>query len=266
MSDRQFALRLDDVGAASKRHEVYGRTRIRVGSRDIPFPGNVLFLKYLPPIKRWAPYRELTPHDWSLILAALEATGARMTVAITAGWVERDGGIVPFPKKFSAAAAIIRDGVRRGVLEVANHGYTHCVVEGGLYRPRWFGGNREFHREFHDWLPETVHRQHLTRAQGILTEFFGVPVVTLVPPGSVFSRKTLEAAAAVGLRYLSCRDAGRFGAIDGITPIDDAAVVAIHDRDLVVEGLARFRRLVQDRRPPFVMVRETVAGRGDRPA
>ena len=54
------ALRLDDVGAASKQHEVYGITRIRVGPLVLPFPGNLLFLKYIPPIKRWAPYAELS--------------------------------------------------------------------------------------------------------------------------------------------------------------------------------------------------------------
>jgi len=50
-------IRMDDVGAASKRHEVYGRTRLSVGPVRVPFPGNLLWLKYLPPIKSWGPYR-----------------------------------------------------------------------------------------------------------------------------------------------------------------------------------------------------------------
>ena len=108
------ALRLDDVGAASKLHEVYGLTRVRVGTLAVPFPGNFLFLKYLPPIKRWGPYRELSASDWEGVLAALEAAHARMTVAVTAGWVESDGGVTPFPRKFPAAAGVIREGVRRG--------------------------------------------------------------------------------------------------------------------------------------------------------
>ncbi len=251
------ALRLDDVGAASKRHEVYGRTRVALGRVRVPFPGNFLFLKYLPPIKRWGPYRELAAAEWEAVLAALAAAGARMTVAITAGWVERHGGVVPFPTKFPEAAAVIRDGVRRGLLEVANHGYTHCVLEGGRFRPRLFSGNREQHREFHEWLPEATHREHLARAQAILTGFLGVPVLTLVPPGSVFARGTLLAARDVGLRYVSCRDAGRWGAVDGLTFVEDAEVVALHDRDLVRRGLPWFRRLLDARRPaPFVTVRE----------
>lgn len=252
-----LALRLDDVGAASKRHEVYGATRIRLGPVALRFPGNFLFLKYLPPIKRWGPYRELGPAEWRAVLEALEGAGSRMTVGITAGWVERDGRVVPFPVKFPDAASVISEGARRGLLEVANHGYCHCVLQDRLFRPRLFSGNRQYHREFHDWLPEQTHREHVARAQGILEEFFGTPVVTLIPPGNVFSRKTLAAAAKVGLRYLSCRDAGRAGPAEGLTVVDDTRVVPLHDRDLVLGGLGAFRELLsEDGRSPFVTVRE----------
>ena len=37
------ALRLDDVGALSKRLEVYGRTRLPFGGWQLPFPGNLPF-------------------------------------------------------------------------------------------------------------------------------------------------------------------------------------------------------------------------------
>ena len=257
MAGGSVALRLDDVGAASKRHEVYGATRLSLGVVRIPFPGNVLFLKYLPPIKRWGPYRELQAPEWHRILSVLESTGSRMTVGVTAGWVERDGRVVPFPRKFPDAAAVIREGARRGLLEVANHGYTHCVLDGGKFRPRAFSGNRTWHREFYDWLPAETHGQHLARAQNILGEFFGSAPVTFIPPGNVFARATLEAAATVGIRYLSCRDAARYGPIDGITPVDDARVVAIHDRDLVLGGLDRLRTMLpSDGRPAFVTVRD----------
>ena len=251
------ALRLDDVGAASKRHEVYGLTRVPLGGWQMPFPGNFLFLKYLPPIKRWGPYRELGAAEWDRLLALLESAGCRMTVGITAGWVERNGRVVPFPLKFPEAAAVIRDGARRGLLEVANHGYTHCVLAGHRFRPRAFSGNRTWHREFHDWLPADVHRDHLARAQEILGGYFGTPPVTFIPPGHVFARATLEAAAALGIRYVSCSGASRFGAVDGITPVDEAAVVAWHDRDVVVGGVDGFRRLLTAAgRPAFVTVRE----------
>ncbi len=251
------ALRLDDVGAASKRHEVYGLTRVRLGPWQVPFPGNFLFLKYLPPIKRWGPYRELTAAEWETILASLQASGSRMTVGITAGWVEDDGGVVPFPLKFPDEARMLREGVARGLVEVANHGYTHCVLQDRLFRSRMFSGNRQYHREFYDWLPEEIHREHLAHAQEILGEFFGTPVLTLIPPGNVFSKKTLAAAAEVGLRYVSCLDAIRWGPFGRLVFVDEARVATVHDRDLVLGGMAPLGRLLRERQAaPFVTVRE----------
>ena len=257
MGGAAAALRLDDVGAASKRFEVYGITRLRVGSLRIPFPGNFLFLKYLPPIKRWGPYAELSASAWEWILASLEEAGARMTVGVTAGWVEDDGRVTAFPAKFPEAAAAIRAGALRGIVEVANHGYTHCVLQDGMFRPRLLHGNRPFHREFYDWLPETTHREHVNRAQGILQEYLGRPVVTFVPPGNVFTRVTLAAAAEAGLRFVSCLGPARWAAAEGLTFVGDDDVVAIHDRDLVYDGPARLRRVLGGRAAaPFVTVRE----------
>ena len=238
------ALRLDDVGAASKRFEVYGITRLRLGRLRIPFPGNFLFLKYLPPIKRWGPYAELSASAWEWILAGLEEAGARMTVGITAGWVEDDGRVTPFPAKFPEAAAAIRAGALRGILEVANHGYTHCVLQGRRFRPRLFSGNRGEHREFYDWLPDAVHRQHLRISQEILQNFLGRAVLTLVPPGNVLAMKTLVAAAEAGIRIVSCLGATRWAPFPGLTLVDDARVLAFHDRDVVLGGAAWLDRLL----------------------
>jgi predicted deacetylase len=239
-----LALRMDDVGAASKRYEVYGLTRLRVGPLALPFPGNLLFLKYVPPIKRWGPYRELTAGDWQALLDRLAARGSRLTVGVTAGWVEPNGSVTPYPKKFPEASRLVREGAERGLLEVANHGYTHCVLENRRFRPRWFSGNRAEHREFYDWLPEAVHREHLRRSQDILQGFLGRAVETLVPPGNVLSRKTLAAAAAAGIRYVSCLGAERWAPADGLRLIDDARVVAFHDRDVVRGGMAWLERVL----------------------
>lgn len=238
------ALRMDDVGAASKRHEVYGVTRLRLGGLRVPFPGNLLFLKYLPPIKRWGPYRELEAADWEAVLERLERAGSRMTVGVTAGWVEADGSIVPYPLKFPEASRALRGGVERGLLEVANHGYTHCVLQGRRFRPRLFSGNRGEHREFYDWLPDDVHRQHLRISQEILQNFLGRAVLTLVPPGNVLSRKTLVAAAEAGIRIVSCLGATRWAPFPGLTLVDDARVLAFHDRDVVLGGAAWLERLL----------------------
>jgi peptidoglycan/xylan/chitin deacetylase (PgdA/CDA1 family) len=251
------ALRLDDVGAASKQHEVYGVTRIRLGPLALPFPGNFLFLKYLPPVKRWGPYAELSAGEWEWILAELEESGARMTAGVTAGWVEDDGQVTPFPQKFPEAARMIRQGAERGLVEVANHGYTHCVLQDGMFRPRLFHGNRPFHREFYEWLPETVHREHVSLAQKILQDYLGRPIVTFVPPGNVFTRVTLAAAAEAGLRFVSCLEPGRWGAVEGLTFVGSDDVAAIHDRDLVLGGRRHLRRLLAEGRArPYVTVRE----------
>ncbi len=231
------ALRLDDVGAASKRNEVYGVTRIRVGPLALPFPGNFLFLKYLPPIKRWGPYAELGRAQWEAILDALTGAGARLTVAVTAGWVEHDGRVVPFPSKFPAQARVLREGLARGLLEIANHGYTHCVIEDGLFRPRLFSGNRPYHREFYDWLPEEVHREHLRVAQDILSSWFGLPIETFVPPGNVLSPKTVAAAASTGIRFISRVGGAPAGETGDVIFVDDSRVVAFHDRDIVTGGI-----------------------------
>jgi hypothetical protein len=216
-----------------------------------------LFLKYLPPIKRWGPYRELGPAEWETVLEMLETAEARMTVAITAGWVEPDGRVVPYPTKFPAEAAILRLGLAQGLVEIANHGYTHCLLQGGLFRPRLFSSNRQYHREFYDWLPEEAHREHLRRSQEILQGYFGVPVETLVPPGNLLSPKTVAAAATAGIRYISCLGAAKSKSAGGVTFVDDAHVLAFHDRDLVLRGPGFLRGLLGSRPGArFMTVRE----------
>ncbi len=196
MTGPAVALRMDDVGAASKRNEVYGITRLELGGLRVPFPGNLLFFKYLP----------------------------------------------------------------RGLLEVANHGYTHCVLERGRFRPRVFSGNRAEHREFYDWLPESVHREHVRISQEILQDFLGRKVETLVPPGNVLSRKTLKAAAEAGLRYVSCLGAQAWAPADGLVLVDDRRVRAFHDRDVVRGGIRWLEGLrVGAPSGGYVTVREVAA-------
>ena len=241
MSGESVALRLDDVGAASKQHERHGEL---FGSSRL---GSLGFLRRLPGIKRWGPYRELEAGEWERILALLEGTAARMTVAITAGWVEGDGRVVAFPKKFPDEAAAIREGVRRGRLEVANHGYTHCVLADGAFRPRWLSSNRAAHREFRADVPERQHGEHLARSQAILEDYFATRVVTFVPPGNVFTRATAALAVTHGLRFLSCRNAAALGAVPGLTVVDGDRVVALHDRDVVLGGVEALARVLAAR-------------------
>ncbi|MBI4349125.1 MAG: polysaccharide deacetylase family protein [Elusimicrobia bacterium] len=255
MTSNAVALRLDDVGASSKRYEVYARA--------LPLPGRVahvgdlLFFKFLPPLRAWGPYRELQADEWKRILEILDREGARMTVAVTAAWVTWSGDLIPFPERFPAQARVISEAESAGLLEVADHGLTHCVTDGAAFRPRLFTGNRREHREFWAHVPEAVHRDHLSRAQRILEGWLGRPVITFVPPGNVFTDATLAAAREAGIRVVSCETPPRPGTEPAV--IGNGRVRAFHDRDLVLGGIKRLRAIVRDERERghrFVFVRD----------
>jgi hypothetical protein len=194
--DTRLALRIDDIGASSKKNEVY--------SHSLYGAGNWLFLKYLPPFKKWGPYREMFASEWESVLGLLKQYDAKLTVAITASWVESETQLIPFPERFPDEAAAIKRGVEAGLIEVANHGLTHCVLAGNAFKPKLFSGNRRYHREFWDWIPVEEQEAHLRKSQQILQGYFGTPILTFVPPGNVFSSDTFAAAKRQGLRYVSC--------------------------------------------------------------
>jgi len=229
-----LALRLDDVGACSKRFEVYSNRSWGRG----PFyvSANWLFLKYLPAFRAWGVYREMRPQEWRAVFDLLEKRQARLTVAVTAAWPESETRLTPFPKKFPQEAAALKEGLEAGLIEIANHGLSHCVLAQGTYKPRWFSGNRRFHREFVESISEEVQDFHLRRSQEILQDFFQTEVLTLVPPGNVFTPATVRIARQYGLRFISCNTETRLE--QGMIIIGDEKTLAFHDRDLVLGGLA----------------------------
>lgn len=229
-----LCLRIDDIGASSKHHEVYSE-------RWRPF-GNFLWIKYLPRFRAWGKYREMVREEWDAVFDLLSRYGAKLTVAVTATWVEYDGTLVPFPEKFPEEAAKLREGEQSGLVEIANHGLTHCVVEGFKFRPRLFSSNRKFHREFWDWIPADAHFKSLERAQGILKTCFRDPVTTLVPPGNVFSAATVDACSRLGIRRINCN--ARPGESRGVRILGNDGIVAFHDRELVLEGVAWLERIL----------------------
>jgi peptidoglycan/xylan/chitin deacetylase (PgdA/CDA1 family) len=253
MSDQPLALRLDDVGAASKRYEVYAQRDLHLGPLRVP--GNLLFLKALPPFKAWGPYREMRPAEWAAVFATLEESGAVLTVGVTAAWVNWDGSLTPFPERFPGEAAALREGVEAGLIEIANHGLTHCVLAGHAFRPAWRHGNRKAHREFWESVPVAVQEEHLRRSQAILQETFGVEVITFVPPGNVFTEDTLALAARCGLRIVSCATPPR--AHPDLRIIGNQGVLAFHDREIVREGVGWLRaQLAEHRGQRFCFVRD----------
>ena len=228
----RLALRIDDIGASSKRFEVYSK---------IP-GGNLLFLKYLPTFKAWGPYDELSTGQWEEIFDVLRENSAKLTIAITAGWVEKNGQLISFPEKFPAQAAVIKRVLDEGLVEIANHGLTHCVA--GKHLPRLFFSNRKFHREFWDWLDEKTHYEHIEKAQKILQDYFQIKITTLIPPGNVFSNITVKAAGKFGINLINC-----YTETTNVGPVrilGEENVFVFHDRELVINGTDWLARKLMD--------------------
>lgn len=242
MGGNKVALRVDDIGAASKMNEVYGASRLPLGPIALPFPGNFLFFKYIKPFKKWGPYPELTTEKLEVIFEYCQTHQLRLTLGVTAGWVERDGSVTPFPEKYPKQALAIKSAARNGLVEVANHGYTHCVLKDKAFRPRLFGSNRQWHREFWEWVPLEIQERQLALSQKILQGYFSAPVVTFIPPGNVFINETLVIAKRHGLRYLSCQGIDAKN-IKDLIPIPESNVIAFHDKELVADGVKWFEKI-----------------------
>ena len=206
MSGDAVALRLDDVGAASKRHEVYGITRIPLGPFALPFPGDLLFLKYLPPIRRWA---AVSGADIFAVGGRPDAARRRRRQADGGGDSRLGGARRPYravsrkvpPNRRGRCAP----GSRRELVEiVANHGYTHCADGRRALPPPTLLGQPSLPPESFTTgcrRRSTVSISALPRTSSVHGS--AVPIETFVPPGNVMSAKTVSAAASVGIRFIS---------------------------------------------------------------
>lgn len=249
----QIAIRIDDVGASSKQYEVYSNHFWQLWR--VKISANILFLKYLSPFSAWAPYREMTGREWFEIYDVLEGYRAKLTVAVTAAWAEDEKCLIPFPVKFPNEAAALKEGVEQGLIEIANHGLTHCVLKNNAFKPKWFSSNRPFHREFWNFIPIQTHEEHIRRAQDILQEYFRTDIVTFVPPGNVFTEATVEIAQRYGLRYLSCNTPRK--AHGRMMSVGDEQVLPFHDRDIVFGGIHWLQELLtKNKKRKFCFIRE----------
>jgi peptidoglycan/xylan/chitin deacetylase (PgdA/CDA1 family) len=237
-------LRIDDIGASSKQYEQYGKSPFRIGARTIPVPSILNWggLKRLPMFRSWGPYREMKASEWEKVFELLTTYKARLTVCVTACWVEADSTLTPFPEKFPEEAAILKKGLEKGLIEIGNHGLTHCVV--GRHLPHPFKGNRSMHREFWDWLPEETIAEHIKESQRILTDYFG-EIVTFTPPGNQWTDYTEEVAAKEGLRFLSARFPQGHRQ-PHLTWTTKQRTYAFHDRELVLDGTNWLKKLLEE--------------------
>lgn len=244
----KVALRIDDIGSCSKYYNQRGQVWWKVGGRYLPLTpfANWLFFKRMKPFKRWGIYRELTVTDWDSIFSLLRKYQAKLTVGATASWVEPDGSLTPLPKKFPDEVAKLKEGAEEGLIEIAHHGLTHCILKDNLYKPRWFSENKAYHREFYDWLPEEVHKKHIFEAMDILTSYFKIDIVTFMPPGNVWCEMAEKYAFQAGLKFLSSNEAkaptGRES--NGLLYIGDKNVIAFHDKEIVESGVDWLERRI----------------------
>ena len=241
---KKIALRIDDIGASTKKYEVYSKKLF----------GNILFLKYLEYFKAWAPYTELTVKIWDQVMDILEKTNACLTIGVTATWVNKDNSIVPFPEKFPEEAKILKSGFNEGLVEIANHGLTHCIV--GKHLPRMFSSNRTYHREYWDWIPRDIHFEHMEKSQNILIEWLGETVTTLIPPGNVYSLDTLQAAEKYGIKRINSYI--DHGVETDVKIINLDFIDAFHDRELVLEGIGYLQNKIDTlyQNTQFVFVKD----------
>jgi len=247
MNRKKIALRIDDIGASTKEYEIYSKKWFGLG--------NFLFLKYMNYFKAWAKYREMSAQEWHEILFLLRKYNAKLTVGITASWVNYDGTSTKFYEKFPEEANVLKLGMEEGLIEIANHGLTHCVVKNNLFRPKLFTSNRTYHREFWEWLGEELHQEHLKESQKILQDFFKIDVITLIPPGNVYCDFTIDAAKDNGIKHINCQTSDEKR--NGIDVISNRNVFAFHDKEIVEEGLDWFENVLKaNQASEFVFVRD----------
>jgi hypothetical protein len=233
---QNIQLRLDDVGASTKRFSQGGK---RVWANIGP-------LKRLPSLQRWGPYDELTAADWQRVLEQLHRCSLTPLIAVTACWVTKDSRLIPFPEKFPEAAAVLKAAQQKGAVTIANHGLTHCVV--GQHLPRFWSDNRKYHREFWPDLPENLHHEHIAKSQQILEAWLGQPVIHFVPPGNVWSIKTHRALKGTNIRFVIANRGMLDAPMKNLAPltfVDDRNVyTVIHDRDIVL-NTPRWRQILK---------------------
>lgn len=237
--DNKLILRFDDIGASSKIYNQHGKKLFRV--KNIPlfyFPlADFLFFKRIWPFAKAGPYNELTASEWQGFLQIFKEENVRPLIAITAAWVDEKNRLIPFPSKFPEEADMLKHALEEGVIEIANHGLTHCVV--GKHLPKLFSSNREYHREFWPYLDQKVHTEHILQSQKILEDYFQKKIDTFVPPGNIWSIKTYRAIRQTNIKNVLC---SRY-MIDSLEPMegiefleDRTHSLVFHDRDLKLYG------------------------------
>ena len=256
----KIVLRLDDVGASSKEYNQHGKVYWKIFGKPLPvaFFSNWFFFKRIKPFANWAVYQELGKDEWTKIFLLLKSRNAKLTVGVTACWALSENELVPFNKKFPVVIAILKEGVEEGLIEIANHGLCHCVLKDNLFHPKLFSSNRIYHREFWEWLPDEVHKNHIEKSQEILTKIFKKDIVTFIPPGNVWTEVTEYFAKSSGIKYLSSLEDKAPTGIqsNGIIYIGNKKMIDFHDREISLYGTSWLEKQMDQHPGEFCTVQD----------
>lgn len=84
------------------------------------------------------------------------------------------------------------EGLQRGILEIAQHGFNHVPSRPDSALPSEFAG-----------VDPAMQRERITAGRAALEHAFGVPVTGFVPPFNTFDQHTASTLSGQGFRYLS---------------------------------------------------------------
>lgn len=169
-----LVLRLDDPGAAVKRH-----------------------------LSGWA-HDAADARTWAALWSAVEGFG-RVSVFCCPGYVSADGTVVDSRGVLAEEWAAIDDGVARGLAELECHGYTHMHpdVSAWVAAPDRFD-NVAWYREL--WPPNVAVEPSVQAQSGRLALWqaaTGRPGTALVAPGEAWGLNTIAAARRQGFRVFN---------------------------------------------------------------
>ena len=256
----KIVLRIDDIGASGKKYNQRGRKYWPFFGKQLPlsFFADWLFFKRIKPFALWGVYPELNVNQWEKIFLLLNSYDAKMTVGITACWAESEYELIPFNEKFPEEAGILKEGFQDGLIEIANHGLTHCVLVENLFHPRPFSSNRKFHREFWEWLSPEIHKEHIFRSQEILSNYFNTDIVTFIPPGGIWTDNTERYAFNSGIKYLSAVEercpTGKIS--NGLSYVGNKNMIDFHDREISKFGVHWLEEKMDDYSGKFCTVKD----------
>lgn len=146
-------------------------------------------------------------------------------------------GVIPH-RLSPMKAAILRENVKSGVLEVALHGYTHQS-----FRTKTNGDFSEFSgRDYDSQL------QIITAGKNLLEEMLGIQISTFIPPWNSYDINTLRVLEKIGFKTISAD-------IHGVTKESSQLrflPATCSFRDNIQEAVRSARRISDDR--PIIVI------------